>query len=235
MKRALASSILTIALLVTSSNALACVPIRYDGSAFTPQGAADQMVADAASIEIMRVTSRSPVSADPLYSDIYVGGPYSFRFESVRVLKGFGRGSFDLPGLGEDTRFRYLPDLEFSSHVPLWWAGERGYAELQETVLLDPANLDNMGCSGPLIFEVGANYLVFRGRDGNLLSPAFRAVGRPARPPQRPVIERLHGSDDPWLREVERAITSQGAGPAGFWDVVFGLVFGDRRSADHQR
>jgi len=216
--------------LMQGSIASACVGLTYDGAEFTPAFAADQMVAEAATIELMRVVSRTSVKSDLGYAEYYVGGPYSFRLETIEVLKGFRRDAFDVYGFASDTHPRYMPEYRFRGREPLWWSGTQGYVGLQETVMLDPADSGSMACASPLIFDVGAEYLVFRNSRGELLSPAYRRTERPANPPQRPVIEEIHGSSDPWMTHVRQAIADQGVRPATVWDAIFALIFGDRRT-----
>ncbi|MBL8550019.1 MAG: hypothetical protein JNJ73_08525 [Hyphomonadaceae bacterium] len=64
-------------------------------------------------------------------------------------------------------------------------------------------------CAAVVTLELGVDYLVFRDRSGALLAPGLNRKYRPSRPPQRPVIERLSGSNDPWLSAVERAISER--------------------------
>jgi hypothetical protein len=65
---------------------------------------------------------------------------------------------------------------------------------------------------------------VFRDASGALVNFAFsgdRLAG-----PQRPVIERVYGGDDPWLREVRSAIEDNPQPSPSLWLRVFEAVFG---------
>lgn len=187
------------------------------------------MVAEAASIELMRATERAAVNADPLYAEMFVGGPYRFTLETTTVLKGFRRRALIVHGFGPDSYPRNIPEFRFRQFEALWWTGDEGYSALQQTSLLDPEDSGSIACANTLTFTVGDDYLVFRDRDGNLLSPGYHVTDRLGWPRQRPVVEQLHGVDDPWLAEVRRAIAEQRARPATLWDALFNAVFGTRQ------
>lgn len=110
----------------------------------------------------------------------------------------------------------------------------RGYAWLQETVLLDPADSNTIACVSALPFDLNATYLVFRDDEGALLAPGYRMSGRPARPPQRPVIEVIGGPSGQWLLAVREALAERGEGPATIWTPIFELVLAPRpQRAEH--
>lgn len=192
-------------LTLLARDALACVPLKYDMTGITAESVAQEMAPQAATIEIMRVVSRSGVQADRVYAEYYTNSLYRFRLESVEVLKGFSRGPLELHGFDADWRARWLQRWTPRRQQPLWWTTPEGYAGLQDTVLPDPTDFGSMTCAAPVTFEVGAQYLVFRDESGELLHPGLAREGRPARPAQRPVIERI-SEDDPWLRQVRASL-----------------------------
>lgn len=230
MTRAIAALVAVMVLATVLDRADACTPIDFGDRELTPSSIAPQMVADAATIELMRVTSRVAVSADPVFGEIYATPIYRFEFESVEVLKGRSRGTLLLHGPGADARYRYAPDLRIERRDPLWWSGADGLEALYWSALLDPSTTDSIACRRPFTFDVGAIYLVFRSADGELLSPGFRHPSRPSVfPGQRPVIEIVLDDNDPWLRAVRATITQRHEGPDTFWDELFRLIFGNPR------
>lgn len=223
-----------IALFYAPHDVVACTPIDFGDRELTPSTAAPEMVARASTIELMRVTARTEVSADPVYAEIYATPIYQFRFESVEVLKGRSRGDLLLPGIGADARHRYAPDLPIPRRDPLWWSGDEGFEALIQSTLIDPTTTGSVACLWPFDFDVGATYLVFRDADGQLMSPGFRYPARPSWPStfvhQFPVVEVVPDDADIWLREVRSVIVERGYGPDTFWTVLFQVIFGNRRS-----
>lgn len=204
------SAAFALALVVSVVGALdadACVPIRYDIRGITPAALAQEMVRDANSVELMRVTLRQVVRADRLYA-AEIGSVFLFTFEPLAVLKGSPHGPLQLHGLDPNRMGVYLNVAE-RPRAPLWWSTENGYAALQDMRIPDPASTDSIGCGFATRFVVGAEYLVFRNASGGLLAPGFVSTGRPSRPPQRPIVERISGRNDPWLAIVRRAAASE--------------------------
>lgn len=235
--RALAAALgCLIAATAHANYAQACVPIAYDMSDVSAESMAREMVAEAESIELMRVVSRTLAPADEnnIYAEYYGEGAYYFRLESIELLNGRRRTrTLVLTGLADDWLRLQEERHGFSSPVrppnpPLWWLRPRGFEQLQDTRMPNPADSGSVACAVPLTLEVGVTYLVFRERSGELLHPGFVSQGRPVR--QLPVIERVHGGDDAWLREVQSAIAlnPKRASP---WDYVFELLFGEPPAA----
>jgi hypothetical protein len=171
----------------------------------TPSAIAREMVRDASSIELMRVTRRQVVPADHVYA-AEIGSVFLFTFEPLMVLKGSRQGLLELHGLDPNRLGVYLHVAE---RAPLWWATEAGYVALQDMRIPDPVATDSVACGFAKRFVVGADYLVFRNARGALLAPGFVSTGRPSRPPQRPVIERISGRDDQWLTVVRNIIAAE--------------------------
>ena len=185
-------------------DAIACTPINYDTSAITAQSMAQDMVDDAASIEVMRAVSRIRVPAHPYYADSY-GPIYEYRLEPVEVLHGRSPGVMSFTAPDVDWLDRRVPGTRryYSSREPLWWLTPRGYEDLQRTSIYLPHDFHSTTCASAVMFEIDAEYLVFRGADGRLLSPGLTGeLGTP----QRPVLERVLEKDDPWLAAVRDAI-----------------------------
>lgn len=226
MVRALATLALCAVLHVYAQPAQACTPIIY-GTELQPVAVADEMLDDAPTVELMRVVSRDVVSAHPVYADLYSTPVYRFRFASVEVLKGRSRGALELHGIGTDAHFAGLPDIIMPQRSSFWWMGSSGYGWLQNSVILDPEDTRSVACRDPFAFALGSSYLVFRGDDGQLLAPGFRPLSRPTG--QRPAIEIVSSSNDPWVQEVRSAISRRGEGPETFWTVLFRIIFGDQQ------
>lgn len=229
--RALAALTLCAVFCAFASSAQPCTPINYN-TELQPAAVADDMLDDAPTVELMRVVSRDVVHAHPVYAQIYSTPLYRFRFETVEVLKGRSRGVLELHGIGTDARFAGLPEVTIRERSSLWWMGTSGYAGLQESVILDPEDTGSVACRDPFAFAVGSSYLVFRDENGALLHPGFGFPPRaswPSRPaPQRPAIEIVASSSDPWLHEVRSAISRRGEGPDTFWTRLFRIIFGDQ-------
>jgi len=226
LRRELAS--LAAAAMLLHASAEACTPIRYDMQGVSADAFARELVEDARSVEMMRVVSRTPVPAramDPVILEYY-GQVYVYRFEPVALLNGRRRGPLELPGFDEHWLQQRIPAAPIRHHEPLRWLTERGYAELQETAIPDPTDSGSIACVTPISFVVGQEYLVFRDPAGELLRPrsAFNSQWRL----QRPVIEPVTGSNDPWLRQVQAAIAHNPKPGATFWELLFELIFGRR-------
>jgi hypothetical protein len=112
---------------------------------------AEALVADSARVELMRVVSRRQVDADPLYAEFY-GQVYEFRLGSVAVLDGRRGMPLNLYGFDPAWMAQRIPDFPEIRHEPLWWLTQHGYAELQETRLLDPADQGSVVCVSPMTF-----------------------------------------------------------------------------------
>jgi hypothetical protein len=227
LRRGLAS--LAAAALIFHATADACTPIRYDMTGVSVESIAGELVEDARGVELMRVVSRQAVprdQMDPIFLEYYAQ-VYLYRFETVVVLNGRGRGVLELYGLDEHWAQQLDPPLPVRHHEPLWWLTERGYDELNHTAIPDPSDSSSIACVGPITFVVGQEYLVFRNDAGGLLRPRvpFNSQWRL----QRPVIEPIHEPGDPWLREVRAAIAQNPKRGAIFWDLVFDLIFGGPR------
>jgi hypothetical protein len=210
-----------------TASADACTPIRYDMSGVSAEAFAREMVAEAHGIEVMRVVSRTAEPPDRPYN-IYAtsyGQVYLYRFETVRVLNGRRGRVLELHGLDEHWLRQRLPETPEINREPLWWLSERGYLALQHTAIPDPHDSGSIACAVPTTFVIGEQYLVFRGRSGAILAPGFDGRGS-FREPQRPVVERVTGPSDPWLREVEAAVALNPKQGTNLWQSVFELVFG---------
>jgi hypothetical protein len=216
------------------SNASACVPIVYGMDGITAASVAEGLVADSSRVEVMRVTARRAVdTADPLYLEYYAQ-VYEFQLETIEVIDGRAGPRLALYGFKPDWLEQRLPNVPRVSREPLWWLLPRGYEGLQEMRLVDPADPASITCAAPMTFELGADYLVFRTRSGGLVAPAFNYQGRPARPAQRPSIERVGGPEDLWLREVRRAVRADPQPPPSFWLGMFEIIFGPRHESERK-
>lgn len=233
MIRAGVAALVSVASLAVADAARACTPIRYDVTGISPASMAAEMVRDAASIEIMRVSGRRAVpKPDPLYLRYYEP-PYFYQLESVATLYGEPLGSLEVAGFEDGWLERVLGPSPLArrltrSEESLWWTTPEGYAELQSSAVLDPGSQSSIACESPLAFTVGVELLVFRTRRGELLEPGLTGTFR-YRGSQRPAMERLHGEDDPWLLEVRQAIASAPprTSPSPSWfDWLFAAVYG---------
>lgn len=201
MRQLLAASMSAVATML-ASDAAACVPFRFDMPNISADSVAGEMTREAASVEIMRVVSRSRIPAHPYYQH-FSGPMYEYRLEAVEALKGLSHRALSFTAPDANWIQKVIPGARRFEHTPLWWLTPEGYDGLQRLSIYLPDNFDSTTCSGAVLFEMGEQYLVFTGQNGELLSPGL-AVGNLGQ--QRPVLERLHGPSDPWLIAVRAAI-----------------------------
>lgn len=220
----LASAVVLVCLSFARIDAYACVPIRYDESRVNAAGVANELVAEAHSVELMRAASRRLLSdVDPLILETY-GPLYEFTFEVVEVVHGRRGHPFNIVAFDRDEqRGREFP---LGQSPPSVWFSTRGYERLQESFEPDPAASRNFACGAGLIIARGELYLVFRDSSGALLTPGLVRSTRPALPARRPVFERIAG-DDLWLSEVRRA--SEAAPQRSALRNLFDLLFANHR------
>ncbi|HRE45236.1 MAG TPA: hypothetical protein PKY87_14865 [Terricaulis sp.] len=192
---------------------------------------ARELVAEAASVERMRVISRRAVDTNEVISEYY-GQVYAYRFERLAVTHGRRGRPLELHGLDENWLQAKIPRAWRYERSPLDWMRLDVYTALQETRIPDPSDSGSLACATPMTFVVGAEYLVFRDRSGALLAPGFAGVQeRRQWRRERPVIERLHGANDPWRIAVEAA-AAEYAETISPWRAVFALAYGLPRSGN---
>lgn len=211
MNRTLALSLsAAVATLAVVDDAAACVPLRFDMSRITAASMARDMTDDATTIEVMRAVSRIRVPALSIYANAY-GPLYEYRLETIETLKGRSSGVMSFTAPDVDWLGRQLPGSRRHFELePLWWLTPRGYERLQRTSIFLPHDFASTTCAAPVVFEIGAEYLIFREENGRLLRPGFN--GDLSRPGQRPALEQVEGANDPWLIAVREAIAHTPAG-----------------------
>ncbi|MBL8545383.1 MAG: hypothetical protein JNL81_02910 [Hyphomonadaceae bacterium] len=217
-----AAGALVAAALALGAEAHACVPLDF-GQVSAPQGTAtQQMVARAASIELMRVDQREHV----LDTGMYEYGPiYRYTLRPVETLAGRTRGRLNVYAFDQSAPVgQYLRPEH-------WW--EPPFDLAPGVVFPDPNDLENTpACVGLAYFELGATYLIFRDRGGEILQPTHLVHSSTMGDLQinGPAFERIQVPNSAWLSEVRNEVALQGARQPLFFDWLFDAVIGPPRN-----
>lgn len=203
----------------------ACTPIDY-GDISLPRGSVPtQMVARAASIELMRVERRDLVRD----TGVYEWGPiYRYTLRNVETLAGRSRGPLRTLALDSSA-----PWFQFDRIGQRWWEPPfDGIPNLDfPDDLSDEWAFGLQACSDYADFQIGGMYLVFRDRSGAFLRPTHELLSSRAGvlAINGPSFERVRDRDDPWLTEIRAEIERQGPRQPIFLDWLFDAVFGAPR------